>query len=220
MIRLSYFQRDQLFFLEMVNFSHLWTLIGEENLDLTINCSNGTIKTSKCYCACFGEELSILRDHSLIFESDIISMPDYSCDEVHFILKKFSVSKEQLQFSLNLDTATDNKIKGCLRSEIMTSIDSFSKRNSLNVKRKSRLSTIKEEESWSTGKNTSIQETHICHICGGIFGTSLKLARHRQCFLTAVFLLIFHKNYQRGLVLEKNELVFCFSEKRGGQTRA
>ena len=182
----------------MVNFSHLWTLIGEENLDLTIHCSNGTIKTSKCYCACFGEELSILRDHSLIFESDIISMPDYSCDEVHFILKKFSVSKEQLPLSLNLDTATDNKIKGCLRSEIITSIDSFSNRNSLNVKRKSRqrASTIKEEESWSTGMNTPIQETHICHICGGIFRTSLKLANHRKCFLTAVF--------------------FSFSENRGG----
>ena len=170
--------------------SHVWKLIREEDLNITIVCSDGSLQTNKCFSEFFWGQLSIIKDIiSDTCESEIISMPDFKREEINFHLNDFSTFSEKKvtifeeypalgeivnapglheysdQAKLSLSHVITEKALECNTHSPSAALES--KKNIKNSKD-------------TTERNVSFKhKLHICYNCGASFHDSKNLAIHR-----------------------------------------
>lgn len=171
--------------------SYVWKLLREEDLNISIVCSDGSLQTNKCFSEFFSGQLSIIKEIiSDTYESEIIYMPDFKSEEVNFLLNKFSTFTEKKVSILEDSPATDEIInppdpsptehcdnKASRRVIAAKALECTTYPNSSAFLPEKKIANCKEK----TEINVSCKpKLHICHICGASFNVSKKLAFHRK----------------------------------------
>ena len=168
----------------------VWKLIREEDLNITIVCSDGTLQTNKCFSEFFRGQLSIIKDIiSDTCESEMIYLPDFNSEEVNFLLSDFSTfSEKKVDFfeespALNEIIDSPGQFEYSDQAKLSLShaltdkaLECTTHRPSPAFKFKKNIENCKD----TTEINVSFKhKLHICYNCGASFHDSKNLAYHR-----------------------------------------
>ena len=165
----------------------VWKLIREEDLNITIVCSDGTLQTNKCFSEFFRGQLSIIKDIiSDTCESEIIYMPDFNSEEINFHLNDFSTLGKEDTFSedspelgeiINAPGPYEYSDQAKLSlSHAITDKECNTHRPSAASESKKNIENCKDKKE----RNVSFKhKLHICYNCGASFHDSKNLAIHR-----------------------------------------
>ena len=167
--------------------SHIWKRIREEDLNITIVCSDGSLQTNKCFSEFFRGQLSIIKDIILdTCESETIYLPDFNSEEVNFLLNDFSTLEKKVTFSedspalgeiINAPGPCENSDQAKLsHATTDTALEATTHRPSAAFELKKNIKNCKD----ATEKDVSFKhKSHICYNCGASFHDSKNLAIHR-----------------------------------------
>ena len=169
--------------------SYVWKLLREEDLNISIVCSDGSLQTNKCFSEFFSGQLSIIKEIiSDTCESEIIYLPDFKSEEVNLLLNKFSTFTGKKVSILEDSPATyeiinspdpspieycDNKASRALAAK---ALECTTYPNSPAFLSEKTMANCKDKTEIIVSFKPKL---HICQICGASFNDSKKLAKHR-----------------------------------------